>query len=213
MKTDQTFVLVPLVLLSASLHIRAEYRGPRWQVYLFKPVTMVWILLIALRSEVASPLFKYTILAGLLCSLAGDVFLMLPSDRFVAGLGAFLLAQLCYSAAFAYEVRTLLWWPLLPLAAYGVATYTVLAPSLGRLRGPVLLYMVAILTMTWLAWERWGQAGSSGALLAAVGAVLFLLSDTVLALDRFRGGFKLARALNLGTYFAAQLLIASSIGG
>jgi len=51
-----------------------------------------------------------------------------------------------------------------------------------------------------------------GALLASVGAFLFIISDTILAIDRFRGAFKLARALNLTTYFAAQLLIAGSIG-
>ena len=129
------------------------------------------------------------------------------------GLGvAFLMAQLCYSIAFASQISALLWWPLILLATYGVVIYGLLFSSLGRLKWPVLIYMVGILAMAWLAWERWGQTGQSGALLAAVGALLFVLSDTVLAIDRFRKTFKLARALNLSTYFAAQCLIASSVG-
>lgn len=204
--------LVLLAILSAALHIRAEYRGPRQQVYLFKPLTMVWIALIALQAKAAPAFYRYTILAGLLFSMAGDVFLMLPSDRFVAGLAAFLVAQLCYSAAFLSELRTLLWWPLAPLAAYGVAIYLLLARSLGRLRTPVLVYIVGILAMAWFASERWVQSGQGSALLAFLGAILFVLSDTVLALDRFRGRFRLAHALNLSTYFAAQGLIAASVG-
>ena len=207
-----TSILILLVILSASLHIRAEYRGPRQQIYIFKPLTMVFVWLIAIRGQATLPFYKYLILTGLVFSTVGDVFLMMPSDRFVAGLVAFLIAHLCYSMAFVSEIRTLLWWPLIPLVAYGTVTYILLASSLGRLQSPVLIYVVVILMMAWLAWERWSQTGQSGALLAFVGAVLFVISDTILAINRFRGAFKLARALNLTTYFAAQCLIASSVG-
>jgi uncharacterized membrane protein YhhN len=54
--------------------------------------------------------------------------------------------------------------------------------------------------------------GRNGALLASIGALLFVLSDKILAINRFRGAFKLARAFNVTTYFAAQCLIASSVG-
>jgi uncharacterized membrane protein YhhN len=207
-----TFILVLLVLLSASLHIRAEYRGTRQQVYMFKPLTMGLIWLIAVLGEATSPLYRAMILTGLLFSTAGDVFLMMPSDRFVAGLAAFLMAHLFYSIAFASEMSAPRGWPLILLVPYGIAIYILLLPSLGRLKWPVLLYVGGILTMAWLAWERWGETGQSGALLASIGALLFVLSDTVLAINRFRGAFKLARALNLTTYFAAQCLIASSVG-
>jgi uncharacterized membrane protein YhhN len=203
-----TSILVLLVMLSACIHIRAEYRGPRQHVYIFKPLTMVFILLIAILGQAAAPLYKYMIIAGLVFSTAGDVFLMLPSDRFVAGLVAFLIAHLFYIVAFASEISVLMWWPLIPLATYGVVIYITLAPSLGKLKSPVLIYVVVILIMAWLAWERWDQTGQNGALLASVGAVLFFVSDTILAINRFRGAFKLARVLNLTTYFAAQCLIA-----
>lgn len=207
-----TFILMLLVILSASIHIRAEYRGPRQHVYVFKPLTMVFIWLIAILGQATFPFYKYMIITGLVFSLAGDVFLMLPSDRFLAGLVAFLIAHLFYIAAFLSEISALTWWPLVPLVIYGIVIYTIVASSLGKLKLPVLIYVVVILIMAWLAWERWSQTGQSGALLAFAGAVLFVISDTILAINRFRGAFKLSRALNLTTYFAAQWLIASSVG-
>lgn len=207
-----TFILMLLVILSASIHIRAEYRGPRQHVYVFKPLTMVFIWLIAILGQATFPFYKYMIIIGLLFSLAGDVFLMLPSDRFLAGLVAFLIAHLFYIAAFLSEISALTWWPLVPLVIYGIVIYIIVASSLGKLKLPVLIYVVVILIMAWLAWERWSQTGQSGALLAFAGAVLFVISDTILAINRFRGAFKPSRALNLTTYFAAQWLIASSVG-
>ena len=207
-----TSMLTLLAILSASIHIRAEYRGPRQHIYIFKPLTMVFILLVAILGQATLPFYKYMIITGLVFSLAGDVFLMLPSDRFVAGLVAFLIAHLFYIAAFVSEIGALTWWPLVPAVIYGIVIYTILAPSLGKLKLPVLIYVVGILIMAWLAWERWVQTGQSSALLASVGAVLFVISDTILAINRFRGTFKPARALNLTTYFAAQWLIASSVG-
>ena len=206
------YILILLVIVSAFIHIRAEYRGPRQYVYIFKPLTMVLIWVIGMLGQATSPVYKYMIIIGLVFSLAGDVFLMLPSDQFVAGLVAFLVAHLFYSAAFASEMSTLIGWPFIPFVIYGIVIYIILSPSLGKLKLPVLIYVIVILVMAWLAWERWGGTGQSGPLLAAIGAVLFIISDTILAIDRFRGTFKLSRALNLTTYFAAQLLIAGSGG-
>ena len=207
-----TSILVLLVILTSSVHIRAEYRGPRLHVYIFKPLTMIFILLIAILGQAELPFYKCMIIAGLVFSLAGDVFLMLPADRFVAGLVAFLIAHLFYIAAFMPETGTLIWRPLIPLVTYGIVIYIILSPCLGKLKLPVLLYIAVILTMAWLAWERWIHTRESGALLAGIGAFLFVISDTILAVNRFRGAFRPARMLNLTTYFAAQCLIAGSVG-
>ena len=204
--------LTLLAILSASLHIRAEYHGPRYHVYLFKPLTMAFILLIAVQAgwpDVSR--YKVAILAGLLFSLAGDVFLMLPSDRFIPGLVSFLVAHLFYIAAFTSGAGFGFSWRLLPCVLYGIAIFSILAPHLGKMKLPVLVYMVVILAMAWQAWERWHQAGQSAALLAFLGAVLFVVSDSALAVNRFRGQYASARALTLSTYFAAQWLIARSV--
>ena len=208
-----TAILTLLAILSASLHIRAEYYGPQYHIYLFKPLTMVLILLIAIQAgQPDASRYKYAIIAGLICSLAGDVFLMLPSDRFVAGLVSFLIAHLFYIAAFTSGTGFAFSWRALPCAIYGIAIFSVLAPHLGKMKLPVVVYMVVILVMAWQAWERWSRTGQSAALLAFLGAVLFVISDSALAVNRFRGGYKSAQALILSTYFAAQWLIARSVG-
>jgi uncharacterized membrane protein YhhN len=66
--------------------------------------------------------------------------------------------------------------------------------------------------MAWLAFEMWIQTQMTFALLAFAGALLFVISDAILAINRFRGGFTSANALILATYFAAQWFIASSVG-
>jgi uncharacterized membrane protein YhhN len=207
---------LPLTLLiaaSAALTIWAEHRNARRAVYLFKPLTTVLVL--ALAATAPQPVwrgYQALVCAGLLFSLAGDVFLMLPRDRFVAGLASFLIAHLFYVAAFAPRPPTLAA-PLVlaVLTAYGVVLLRALWPRLGTLRAPVAVYAAALLVMAWQAAERWMVLDTTPALLAAAGAGFFVVSDSVLACERFRLRSAYGQAVVLGTYFAAQWLIASSV--
>jgi uncharacterized membrane protein YhhN len=201
------------VAISAFIHIRAEYRGPRRNVYIFKPLTTSLIILTALLLPDAVPApYKWLIIAGLLFSLGGDVFLMLPQDRFVFGLVSFLIAHLFYIAAFTRQTGFQFTpWVLAAYLIYGGVMLYLLWPHLGSMKGPVTVYMAVILVMGWQATERWLTLGGLGALLAAVGAILFVISDSTLALDKFRGQFASARTIVLTTYFAAQWLIALSV--
>jgi uncharacterized membrane protein YhhN len=207
-----TAVLSMLVLASALLNVRAEHKGERRQVYLFKPLTTALITLVALQTKHATaPAYRPLIVAGLVCSLAGDVFLMLPRDRFVAGLVSFLFAHLFYIAAFTLDGGAAPHlWAALPLVVYGALMLRLLWPRLGRLKAPVVVYVLVILLMAWQATNRWLAEGGGGSASALAGALLFVASDSALAWRRFRGGFGGAQALVLGTYFAAQWLIALS---
>ena len=201
------------MVISAILNIRAEYSGPRRDVYIFKPLTMICIILIALRAtDPPSALYKYLIICGLFCSLIGDVFLMLPSDRFVHGLISFLAAHLFYIAAFSYEGgRAFSAWQAIPFLIYGGLMLRILLPSLGKMKLPVMLYMLAILIMGWRALSRMLETQAEGSALALLGALMFIASDSILALDWFKGHFHSAPFLILSTYFIAQWLIALSI--
>ena len=207
-----TAVLSLLVLASALLNVRAEYKGPRRQVYVFKPLAVALVILIALQTKhTTATHYRQLIVAGLICSLAGDVFLMLPRERFVAGLVCFLSAHLCYIAAFTTDgARTLSVWGAVILVLYGTLMLRLLWPHLGKLKAPVSVYVAAILLMAWQALNRWVATGDAGSGLALAGALLFVASDSALAWNRFRAEFKSAQAVVLGTYFAAQLLIALS---
>jgi uncharacterized membrane protein YhhN len=211
---DQQILIFTLTLLTAMLAIRAEYRGPRYHIYIFKPLTTLLILFMASHiKQPVSPFYQQAICMGLVFSLIGDICLMLPSDRFVAGLASFLVAHLFYIAAFSPGVEWI--FSLVALAPFmiiGVLLLKLLWPYLDKMKWPVLAYMLVIMTMAGQALARWIQFDPPGAWLALFGAVLFIISDAVLAWSRFRRAYRAARAVNLGTYYMAQWLIALSVG-
>ncbi|HTO99952.1 MAG TPA: lysoplasmalogenase [Anaerolineales bacterium] len=204
------------ILCSAGLAIAGHYlRPPRpVLIYIFKPLTTILIILVALLSG-AFPADAYAraVVLGLNFSLAGDVFLMLPHERFMQGLVAFLLAHICYIVAFhgGAAARGFAW-VLLGLLAFGAAVLAYLWKGVPpRMRIPVLIYMTAILLMASLAVGRALGQPSAKTLSAALGALLFVASDSLLAINRFRRPFHPAQAFILGVYFAAQYLIALSV--
>jgi uncharacterized membrane protein YhhN len=208
-----TLLLTIAIAASTVLTIVAEQRGGRRGVYLFKPLTTVLILALALAApQPVAGGYQALVCIGLVFSLAGDVFLMLPRDRFIAGLASFLVAHLFYVAAFAPRPPGLAAPAVLvALLLYGAVLMRALWPRLGPLRVPVAVYAAALLAMAWQAAERWAVLGTTPALLAAVGAGLFVVSDSVLAWERFVRRVRHGQAVVLGTYFAAQWLIAMSV--
>lgn len=214
--TGAVLPLSLLALVCGLLCIRAEVRGERRALYLSKPGTMLCVIAIAsLGSGSPADLYTRAILVGLLFSLAGDVWLMLPSDRFAAGLASFFVAHLCYVTAFAGPEG-----PrggplgLLLFVAAACLMLALLLPGVrgGALRAAVVTYVAAIAAMGWQATERAQDLADPGAQLAAAGALLFLCSDSALAWNRFRRPFRRAETVVLSTYFAGQWLIALSTG-
>lgn len=210
-------VIGPLlpILLTACLAIYGALAGRRTWVYVFKPLTTILILVLALAVPGDPPgRYRLGVLIGLLLSLAGDIFLMLPGDRFIAGVVAFLGAHLAYLGAFTSVV---------PFAAspaafvvVAVAVIAILATLWGSLpppmRAPLVIYAIVLGSMTAQAVTQWTVLNSAAAGAGAIGAVLFLASDTTLVTDRFARPFRLAPLFVLGTYYAAQVLIALSMG-
>lgn len=212
-ETVRTLVLPALVLVSAVAAIWSEAKGRKRVHHVAKPLTTVLIIAVAALAAAPVPAaYKTVVLAGLFFSLLGDVALMFPDRLFIAGLVAFLAAQILYIVAFkpapgqAVPLMT-----FLPFVLYGLLMFFLLAPGLGPLKLPVLVYIGAITAMAGFAAVRYVHLGGTRPLLAFVGAVLFLVSDSALAYDRFAKKFAAARALVLATYFPAQLLIALSV--
>jgi uncharacterized membrane protein YhhN len=201
-----------VISLSGAIAISSKYREQRFMHYAFKPLTMVLIISLAWERTVGAPSFYgYFILAGLCFSLLGDVFLMLPGDRFKPGLLAFLSAQVLYILAFSRGIEAVDLKPLVIILAYGSVFFLYLFRNLGRMGWPVFVYILVISAMVWLAVNRYLAWGDPSSLLACIGAVLFLLSDSLNGVKRFRKPFDLVEILILGTYFPAQLLLALSI--
>ncbi len=204
------------ILLSASMTIIAQTRTPpqRGLIYLFKPLTTLLILGVALLpGTFLTERYAGAVALGLIFGLGGDILLMLPGNYFLYGLVSFLIGHLFYWVAFfpaSFGGNFL--WPLLPLLVIGGLILRYLWPGLAHaLRVPVLFYVAIILGMTALAVYLPLQHPTPATFSAALGAILFLVSDLSLAVNRFRKPFSLVHVVVLSTYFAGQWLIALSI--
>lgn len=208
--------LLPILAVTVVLLIRAEFRNQWRQVYLFKPLSTLLVIAMALLS-LAQPgwnqLYSQGVLVGLLFSLGGDVALMFQQHRraFVLGLALFLVAQIVYAWVFARLGRSSAWdWvsaSLLLLA--GVELYRRMLPNLGAMKAPVIVYILAISLMVnrafstlasplFLPFQAWMVAG---------GALSFYISDLILAYNRFCQPWKYHR-ISLAFYYCGQMLIA-----
>lgn len=208
-----TIILSVCALLSAALTIWSDAKKRRRLYLVAKPLTTTLIIAVAVIAAAPVPAaYKTLVVAGLAFSLLGDIALIVPEKWFTAGLVAFLAAHVCYILAFkpgpGHPVSTGLF---LPFIFYGLLMFFILAPGLGKLKLPVLVYVAAITIMAGFAAGRFVDRGGLRPLLAFVGAVLFLVSDSVLAYDRFAKKIRVAQIIILGTYFPAQLLIALSV--
>jgi len=142
---------------------------------------------------------------------------MLPGNKFIPGLASFLAAHLAYIWAFTLGVgfapAQLPW--LAPFAFFGLMVVVFLWRGLpdAALKGAVVAYLLVIVVMAWRAAVRSHSPVPPypSAVLALAGACLFLASDSILAIDRFRRPFRAAQPLVFATYWAAQLLIGLSV--
>lgn len=171
---------------------------------------LVPLPLLALGQGPALPLVLLA--AAFLFSSAGDLFLALKSDarNFPRGLAAFLVSHLFYIAVMvplASAPDTLaLKAASLAVGLGAIALYFTLAPSLGKLKLPVGAYLVAILVMALSA-----LAIPQGAPWLGLGAVLFVISDSVIAIDKFRGPVPFRGPIVWVTYYVGQALMALSL--
>lgn len=188
----------------------SRVRDQRTLEYVCKPATLVALIGAAVALDPQSGAVRSWFVAALVCSFAGDVLLMLPTDRFVAGLGAFLVGHLAYLGGFvAAGIET----PAAALGAVGVAA--VFGPIGFRIvRGarradasaapPVAVYIVIISLMI-------TASIGSGSALAAVGAVTFAASDAMIGWTRFVAPIRNASLLIMVTYHVAQALLVLSL--
>lgn len=208
---------IPFLAVTVTLLIWAEFKAARRYVYLFKPYSTLLLIIVALLSlgtPGAQLPFTLWVTAGLILSLGGDVALMFESNRaFLIGLVLFLLAHIVYATGFTlyngFQPQDLITAAMLLVVAVGIFLY--LRPGLGKMQGPVILYILVICFMVNRAASAFfGEAFTpTQARLLTGGAVLFWLSDLVLAINRFRHPFALNR-LGLYLYYGGQLLIALS---
>ncbi|MCU0367277.1 MAG: lysoplasmalogenase [Cyclobacteriaceae bacterium] len=160
---------------------------------------------------------NYIFLAALVFCWAGDVLLMFQGELyFIFGLAAFLTGHLLYTISYkqlrnkagnnelmpTQRIRF-----SLPIVLAGTGLVTILFPHLGGMKIPVMLYALVITVMAMFALFRYGFTSQKSFVLIFSGALFFMLSDSLLAINKFMEPFTLASLAIMTTYILAQYLI------
>jgi len=212
--TRAPVAMAGLVAASALLAIAGAYwPATPWLHWIFKPLTTLLIAAMVWRTTSTLPRYRAWLLAGLALSTAGDVFLMLPVDAFVAGLASFLLAHLAYLLALRQrEGLFAAGWPFALYALVAGGVLSQLWPGLpGELRVPVVVYVIVLAAMAAQALAVWWRRRDAAAMSGAWGGACFVLSDALLAWDRFVAPFAAASFAVLASYWLAQWGLARSV--
>ncbi|MBI4978239.1 MAG: lysoplasmalogenase [Spirochaetes bacterium] len=211
-------ILLPLITVSAIITIIADVRNNSVLRAIFKPLTTVLILLIAVTAlpNSGNSVYIMIIAGGLFLSLIGDIALLKQKaeQAFLIGLIAFLTAHILYSIAF-YMTRPFVQQDIIvtvAVALVALVIYGVLYKGLAAMKVPVLVYTLIIGFMLSRAIVMLtGGVPFNQALLTAIGALLFFTSDMLLAFDRFKKPIPANGYYILSTYYIGQTLIALSV--
>lgn len=199
------------VCLSAWLSVDASYRGPTWQRWVFKPLTLLLLLLLAWQAPMFDAI-SYLVLAGLCASLLGDVLTLLPRQRLMYAIGAFFLSHLLYTIYFASQMTLSFFWPLpLVLLVLGALLLAIIWTRLEEYRWPICTFIGMTLVMVLLVGELWFFRPTAPALSAFVGASLLFISNFVWLGSHYRRRFRADNAIAAACYFAGHFLIVRSL--
>ena len=195
------------VCLSAWLSVDASYRGPTWQRWVFKPLTLLLLLLLAWQAPMFDAI-SYLVLAGLCASLLGDALTLLPRQRLMYAIGAFFLSHLLYTIYFASQMTLSFFWPLNAVMAGIFARYVWLNRS----------YFYAVCFAAMLVYDgltsRWGMGFAS--LLINFSNIVFIVTLAQLVLwDKRRADSMPGpiNALNLFCFCLLAALLCAAVGG
>ena len=207
------WIILYFVVFGADLF--AVYNGNETLRYITKPLLMPLLIahFIFQTKDFASSLKKWITLA-LIFSWAGDVLLIFESMNskfFIFGLVAFLIAHVFYIMFYENVIRkeglSKNYWWFLPVIIYYIALIYILSPNLGDMKLPVRIYGIVISYMLIQALQTGRVKNPGAATLMIAGAVLFITSDSILAINKFYESFEYAGIAIMVTYGIAQLLI------
>lgn len=187
-----------------------------------KPLIVIalWGFFIFSSKEIKGTILRKTISAALVFSWSGDVLLMFP-DLFLYGLGAFLMAHICYIIGFKiaqtnpFAIGTVNFLKLflvnLPIYIAAAFVYFLINPGLGAIKIPVVIYLIVIVMMVTTARERFGKTNAVSFWQVFIGGVFFMVSDGIMAINKFYNPFPESDVIVMGTYIIAQFLIVRGI--
>jgi len=202
-----------------SLALISDLVCIQWQLpslrFVTKPLIVLFLLVYFISSVQLVPAsLKWWVVSGLGLSWLGDVLLLFEERNalfFILGLSAFLLAHVCYIVFF-NKIRRIegmrgQFLLFLLVLIYYAALIQLLSPELGDMKVPVWIYGAVICTMLWIALHLNKIYHSNSGLFIMMGAILFVLSDSALAINKFYESFAGAGIVIMLTYGLAQWFI------
>jgi uncharacterized membrane protein YhhN len=173
------------------------------------------IIILAVSKKKENSLSDRLLFLALFFSWAGDVALGInwrQETLFLAGLVFFLITHILYLIVF---IRTpgrnlpqkQFFYAVIPLLLYGFILLYILFADLGEMKVPVTIYTAVILAMVAAAVNRKEKVNRASYYIVLAGALLFLSSDSMLAVNKFSQPFPFASPLIMFTYIAGQYLI------
>lgn len=214
---NKVTILHLIFLLIVVLELIGTINGSKWLDYPVKPFILIWITVYFLMMTEPGP-YRRTVVLAFFFSWIGDMLLMFGWKSelfFFAGVGGFFLSQVTYIIVFLkYSLhqrkgiieRKPLWG--LPFLIYLAGIYLFLYPGLEGIMKPVVaLYAISLIGMSAAAFNRMGLTGSKSFWIVFAGAVFFVISDSLLAINKFSSPIPNSGFLVMSTYMLAQYLI------
>ncbi|SQI34572.1 YhhN-like protein [Leminorella richardii] len=199
------------VIFSGWIYVDAAYRGPRWQRWAFKPVTMLLMLLWAWQSPELTGV-SYLIPIGLLASLAADIVQAVSQERVLYAVGALIVSHLAYTLCFASSLALSFYWPpVVILLAVGLTIMALLWNRLADMRWPAAAYLAVTLLMVGITTSSYLAAPNDMAFSQLIGSVLLLMSAILWLTDKYYLPFKAASAAIAVCYFLGHFTIVRSL--
>ncbi|MES2619716.1 MAG: lysoplasmalogenase [Bacteroidota bacterium] len=214
-----------LFLFVSAIEIVAEISGNNLLRFIFKPLLMPALIMFYVSAIGGLwNRFHKQITAAFFFSWIGDVALMFVfknENFFLVGLVGFLIAHILYAVSFSKvqdtEALPLLSekrWVLIPLVIYMVVFLYLLVPAVNGSEKtqpfliPVLIYSAAIAIMVAFSINRYKRVSDKSFMLVVSGALLFMFSDSIIAINKFLHPFPSAGIFIMVLYIAGQYLIA-----
>lgn len=216
-------IFLPLFLLIVFTDLFAIYTGNQLIQYIVKPMILISLFVFfAFQVTMVKPKGRELristfLMEGLVLSLVGDTLLMFDADPmfFILGLSAFLLAHIFYILTFYTVLKTeklkLDLRLFIPVSVYYALLVFLLFPVLGEMRIPVLVYGIVISIMFALALHMINLIYREAGKWMAIGAAMFVLSDSLLAFNKFYQAFPFAGIYIMISYAAAQYGIVKGV--
>jgi len=217
MKKYTSLILHLVLLIIVVIELTGRFTDNIRLEYPVKPLIMIWMAVYFLIYSKKKS-FTIPVLIAFFFSWLGDNFLMFSGMNelyFFAGVGGFFLAQLSYIYIFGkYSEGNRRGYlrkkPLLIVffLLYVAGIYIVLLPGLEGIMKPVILvYALSLMAMSMMALNRRGRVNPPSFRYVFFGSILFLLSDSMIAINKFSTEFPLAGFWIMITYISAQYLI------